>query len=109
MRISPIIIDIGSRYQLHRFMCFAARPVCHKRVVVVQRPLADDPRGLQRQRAVDDCAVGDADEGGEALVAGVEMRRRMVGVVHADHDAEDGRDDGHGGSVPVARRGGEAR
>jgi hypothetical protein len=62
---------------------------------VVESPLLDDPFRLAGKAAADDLAVGDPHECLETLIAGVEMRRRMVVEIHPDHDAEEERDYGH--------------
>jgi len=54
---------------------------------MVQRPLADDPRRLLRQASRDDLASSDGDESLEALIAGMEMRRRMIVVIRAPDGA----------------------
>jgi hypothetical protein len=59
--------------------------------------MPDDARALGREGAVEDLAVLDPDEGFEALVGGVEVRRLLV-VIHPDDDAEEERDDRHGAS-----------
>ena len=55
---------------------------------MVQRPLANEAGSLFRQAAMDDLTIGNANEGFETLIDRVEMGRRMLVVVHADHDAE---------------------
>lgn len=73
-----LIIGVGSRDHLHRQQHLATHPVCHERLPMVQRPLANDARGLARQLAVEDLAVLDPDEGFDALAGGVEVRRRRA-------------------------------
>ena len=62
---------------------------------MVQRPLANDPGGLVGQLAVDDLTRVDRDERLEALVAGMEVRGRMIVELHPDHDAKKERNHGH--------------
>jgi hypothetical protein len=53
---------------------------------------------------VHDLAVLDPDEGFEALIGRVEVRRRMLVMAHSDDDAEEQGDDGHPRFVTVARQ-----
>lgn len=62
---------------------------------MIEHPLADNAMRLPRESAGDDFAVGQADEGFETLIAGVEVRWRVIIMIHPDDDAEEDRDDGH--------------
>lgn len=62
---------------------------------MVQRPLPDEARGFFWETAMDYVTRRDGDERLKSLVAGVKMGRRVIVMIHADHDAEKDGDDRH--------------
>lgn len=68
---------------------------------MVERPLPHDPSRLAWQASGDDLSGVDRDERLEPLIAGMEVRRRVIVEVHPDHDTEEERDHGHHAKTPV--------
>jgi hypothetical protein len=62
---------------------------------MVQCPLLNDPGCLLWQRSERDFSVGYPDERCKALIARLEVWRRMIVVLHPDNDAKEKRDDRH--------------
>ena len=70
-------------------------------------PVLHDAQRLARQGTRQHRTVGDHDQRFEALIAGMEMWRPMLAMEHADDDAEEDRDDGHGDGL--AQSGGRGK
>jgi hypothetical protein len=59
------------------------------------RPLLDQPAGRARLDLTCQRLPGEVKGPALALLLGMKVRRRVLFVVHSDHDPEEGRDDGH--------------
>lgn len=71
---------------------------------MVTTPLVNDGYRPVREPTVEDAAVVEANEGLVALIGNVNVRRLMIGEVHADMDAEEARDDRHRAIVALKAR-----
>ena len=84
---------------MQRFKITRFRPVFKQFGAVFGRPFVHDAGSFDGKVAFEDFPRFYGDKCLEPLVFGVEVSRWMIRVVHADVDAEEIGNDGHGGSL----------
>ena len=80
---------------LQRCLGRGQAPIFHEFGAMPGRPFENEPEGARRQFAAGHFKGGDRDHHLEPLVPSMEVRRRMVVVVHRDDDPEKPSDLGH--------------
>jgi hypothetical protein len=73
-----------------RLECLGEIPVLGELLGVKSRPVADEPQRAWRQRPAEHTPSPEFDLSDVLTVLRVEVRRRVVGAVHPDHDAVEG-------------------
>jgi hypothetical protein len=66
-------------------------------------PFSHEPKITHRQRPPENLPGRDLDLGPLAAMAGVKVRRRMIAVVHLDHDSKEAADARHTGITVFGR------
>jgi hypothetical protein len=77
---------IRSGNALERFECLGASPIGGELVPMLEAPVLDESRRISREVALEDFTRGNIHEGLVPLVLDVDVRRRVIVVVHADVD-----------------------
>src|SRR5579875_1167561 len=87
---------LGQRVdRIQRFQCLRELPVVLELGGVQLSPLADQPHRPGRKLTVDDLQGSEPDLGNVLAVLRVEVRRRVIGPIHVDHDPVEGRHPRH--------------